>query len=175
MVHREGSSRQRRVVARVLAAILILAAATLVGGCGIGAAPTPHACDGVAAEMGGCDADQPTFTGTTCAEVGEEWGAIVDTRVLAVIDGPAAANGMARSVLLRNAMVLAFVRAADHMGKLGILATCGSAEFLGAAEPRFSPELRSSVGGAMYDGEPVVTYTEFLTDALNVVKTLDSQ
>jgi hypothetical protein len=160
------------VARAVIAALLVFAG--LVAGCGaLGSSPKPSSCDGISSLAGGCDPDQPAFAGTTCAEVGAEWGTIVDQRILAVIHGPSNVNGNARSVNTKNAMVLAFIRAAQHMEALGILDDCHSAEFIGAAEPNFSPELRSSVGAAMYDGEPVVTYTDFVTDALSTVGSLD--
>jgi hypothetical protein len=167
--------RVRQAVGRCLVIAAFLSAAAAVGACGSPvASPTRSLCDGVSATLGGCDADQPSFAGTSCAEVGAEWGTIVDARLLDVIHGPETVGDEARSVRLHQAMGLSFVRAAQHMDAAGFLATCRSAEFLGAAEPRFSPELRSSVGGAMYDGLPVVSYTEFLTDALRVVGTLDT-
>ena len=173
MVDRYGTPRPLPGIASVLCVAALMVLAGLIAGCGPSATATPESCDGVAAEMGGCDPDQPTFAGTTCAEVGAEWGEIVDERVLAVIDGPATANGSHKSVRLKDAQVLAYVRAVQHMQEIGILDSCHSAEFIGAAEPKFSPELRSSVGGAMYDGEPVVTYTEFLADVVRTVGGLD--
>jgi len=174
MVDRHRSARPGAGIGLPVVAGALLLLSAFLTGCGQAVATKAASCDGVSSDVGGCAADQPTFSGTTCAEVGAEWGEIVDERSLAVIQGPANADGKARSARLKDVQVLAFVRAADHMGEVGILGSCHSAEFVGAAEPKFTPELRASVGGAMYDGEPVVTYTEYLADVLQTARALDA-
>jgi hypothetical protein len=42
---------------------------------------------------------------------------------------------------------------------LGLVGKCGAADFLAAAEPEFSRDLKDRIGGALYDGEPIASST----------------
>lgn len=153
----------------------LVLAASFVSACGLtSASPSPSSCNGVSAEAGGCRPDLPVFDGTTCAEVGKEWGQAVDGSVLAVVDGPAVANGSHRSARIGDELALAFVTAAGRLEQLGLIGKCGAADFLAAAEPEFGEDLKARVGDALYDGDPIATYDQFLDMARNAVRTLDS-
>jgi hypothetical protein len=152
----------------------LLVAAFLTSACtpGRASSPTPSPCDGISAEIGGCDPDRPTFSGTTCAEVGAEWGETVDRRILAVIDGPRDVGGKAKSVRISDAMVLAFVLSTLHLDTLGQLSGCTADEYFAAAEPEFTPDLKARIVDALYDGDPVATYDQFIFEVKRVLKPL---
>ena len=140
-----------------------------------GASPSASICDGVDAEMGGCDEEQPEFTATDCPGMGREFGAALDRRALAIVDGPDAVDGEARSVRLRQAMVLLSARANDHLRDLGLHASCDVPEFLGAAEAEFSAELREGVGDALYDGAPSATFDEWMSELTLMLGIIDAE
>ncbi len=50
--------------------------AILLTGCavGLGGSPPLEVCNGISAEMGGCDSDAPSYEGTDCETVGREFG-----------------------------------------------------------------------------------------------------
>jgi hypothetical protein len=153
----------------------LVLAASFVSACGfVSASPSPSSCNGVSAEAGGCRSDLPVFDGTTCSEVGKEWGQVVDGSALAVIDGPAVADGQQRSARIGNELALAFVTAAGRLEQLGLVGKCNAADFLAAAQAEFIQDLKDRVGGALYDGEPVATYDQFLAVVQNAVRTLDN-
>jgi hypothetical protein len=150
-------------------------AASFVAACGVlPGATTPLACDGVSAEVGGCSSERPSFEGTTCAEVAQEWGQTVDTRVKEVIAGPETVDGKQRSSRILDVLVLAYVGATKHLEQSGQLGRCHAADFLAGAAPSFSEELKAGIGGALYDGDPVTTYGQFIAEVQNVIKTLDN-
>ena len=63
-------------------------------------------CDGISSEVGGCTAERHIFTGTTCDGLAREWAEVLDRAVVAVLDGPDAVEQQARSVRLRQALVI---------------------------------------------------------------------
>ena len=148
-----------------------LALGLLVASCTGSAEPT--SCDGVSARAGGCDEDQPTYSGTTCAELAREWGDEVDRRLATVIDGPAVVDGEAKSARQTSVLVLASTRLSMYMDGAGLLDSCDLPEFLPIAEERFSDKLREGVGSIIYDGEPVVSYEEWLADAKRYINVID--
>jgi hypothetical protein len=153
---------------------LVLSAA-LASGCGIvSGTPAPSSCDGISSGLGGCAAGQPSFAGTTCAEVGAEWGQAVDAGIRAVIAGPPTADGKQRSARISDVMVLAFVRASQQLQTAGRLEGCSSADFLSAATPAFSADLKRGIGSALYDGSPEATFEQFLAEVQNVIRGLDA-
>jgi hypothetical protein len=60
-----------------------------------------------------------------------------------------------------------------RMRELGIVQSCDMPEFLAAAEPQFSQRLRSGVGAALFDGDPVMTYQDWVADVKKVVRMID--
>ena len=156
--------------------ITILLALGLIGaGCSAVVGPTASICDGVDGQMGGCDEEQPEFTATDCAGVGREFGALLDERTLAILEGPEAVSGEARSVRLRQAMVLVSARANDHLREQGIHADCDVPEFLEAAESQFSAAVRDGVGIALYDGAPPATYEEWRSELTLMLGIIDAE
>ncbi len=161
----------RRVSWLLLIAALIGASCTLDPG----QTPSRSICDGVGAELGGCDAEQPEFTQTECAAVGREFGALLDERTVGIITGPEGVDGEARSVRVKQAMVLVSVRANNHLREIGLHATCDVPEFLEAAEAEFSPELKRSVGEVLYDGAPPASYEEWLDELTRTIAVIDAE
>ncbi len=156
--------------------IPFLLALGLIGtGCSAIVGPTASVCGGVDAQLGGCDEEQPEFTATDCAGAGREFGALLDERTLAIIEGPEAIGGEARSVRLRQAMVLVSARANDHLREQGIHADCDMPEFLEAAEGEFSAALRDGVGIALYDGAPPATYAEWRSELTLMLGIIDAE
>ena len=154
-------------------AVGLVLVASLAGGCSlVSASPAPSSCDGISSEVGGCDSGQPSFTGTTCNEVGAEWGEAIDTGIRAVIAEPPMVDGKQRSSRISDVMVLAFVRASKQLQATGQLESCTAADFLDAATPAFSDELKQGIGAALYDGSPNATYEQFLSEVQNVIRQL---
>lgn len=164
-----------RHLARALAVgtITLLLAATF-GACGVvGSTPSPTVCDGVPSEMGGCAPGRHTFTSTTCTDLAREWATVFDAAVVGVLDGPKSVNGNARSVLLRLALVITTADLNQQLQALSLQADCDLEEFMAAAEPLFSEKVRAGAGNALYDGDPVATYEEWLADVRKVVRSID--
>ena len=92
---------------------------------------------------------------------------------MAVLDGPAAVAEKARSVRLREAVNITTVDMMLRLASFGLQADCDLPEFMAAAEPLFSAELRAGVGGALWDGDPAATYEEWLDDVRRVVRMID--
>lgn len=138
----------------------LLALAVSLVGCGLGslsAAPTP-----VTFEV-------PQFTGSTCDEIADQLGPVADAMLLEVVRGPEVVQGESRSVLLPRVMNGLALGARDRMATLGITADCAMPAFLQRAERGFSEELRSTIGGAAYDGNPVIDYQAWLLEFSNML------
>ena len=159
---------------RVATMLCLIVVASLISGCGLvsGPKPTDQICDGVPADIGGCN-DPPTYVGSTCEALAAEWGRYVDDRVTQIINGPEDVDGARKSARIQQFLVLATVRMSLYMNRIGLLGACSSAEILAAAHPEFSPELKSSIGGALYDGDPIVTWDEFEAASLKALSVLD--
>lgn len=61
----------------------------------------------------------------------------------------------------------------DRMVELNLEAECSGRAFLDVAEPDFSPALRAGVGAAIYDGNPVASYQEWLDDVARTLRIMD--
>jgi hypothetical protein len=172
--HKEAPMHQHKGGVKRTFAPAFLALGLLVAGCMGSAEPTqPPICDGISANMGGCDEDQPTYTGATCPELAREWGDEVDRRLSAVIDGPATVDGEAKSVQQTQVLVLTSTRLSMYMDRTGLLDSCDVPEFLPIAEEEFSEKLREGVGSIIYDGEPVVSYEEWLAGVEKFIAVID--
>ena len=155
---------------------LVVLLAVVLAGCGLGSAlGTPEICDGMAAEMGGCDDDLPSFTADSCGGAAREWGRLVDAQVLDIISGPEAVDGDGRSVRLKQAVVLLSTLAGRHLDEVGIRDRCDSEPFVEVPEAEFSDELRAQVGSAMFDGAPVVSYEEWLLDVARIATMIEDE
>lgn len=138
---------------RRLASLLALTLA--LAGCGLGfpsAAPTP-----VTFQV-------PQVSGSNCDEIADQLGPVADAMLLAVVQGPEAVQGEGRSVLLRRVMNGLALGARDRMDAVGITAECAMPGFLQRAELGFSDDLRSTIGSAAYDGNPVIDYQAWLLE-----------
>ena len=143
----------------VLIALLI---ALGLGGCGVaGASPSKSICDGVSTDIGPCGG-MPSFSGTTCDSLAAEYGSELDRVLLEVVRGPDDLGGNKKSVRLLHAEVFATTSMTNRMIGLGLIEQCRMPAFLDATKSRFSDELKATVGHAVYDGLPDVSYPEFL-------------
>lgn len=156
-----------------------LGAVFLVAGClGVQATPSqatpplnpePSICNEIPSTFGGCDPDRPVYVGSTCPELAAEWGRDIDKRIVAVIRGPADANGSAKSARNIDALVLSSMVLNMRLEALGIRGSCGLDEFWPTAEQQFSADLRAGAGAVMWDGDPVVPFDDWATRAKDIV------
>jgi hypothetical protein len=165
MIHR------RRIIPIATSVVLSLA----VVGCGVLGSPSPSFCDGIDAQFGGCDADRPVFNGTTCADVADEFGRQINDRSLAIIAGPADANGESRAVRMTHLMVVAASLANKHLRDNGLVADCDMDEFMAEAEAQFSDELRQRAGEVVDDGSHVRTYEDWRAALVGFVGVIDQE
>jgi len=125
------------------------------------------------ANLGGCDENQPTYEGTTCEEVGREFGEQLNSPIVDALEGDDVVDGLAKSGRITNAEYLLVVRANQHLRRLGIVDECAAAALLAAAEPEFSHRLKSEVGPVLSEFQDhEITYEEWragLLDTLSVV------
>jgi hypothetical protein len=155
-------------------AALVFTVMTVSCGAPPASGPTQTICDDVSSEVGGCDPGRHEYLGATCDEVAKEWAAVLDEAVLGVIDGPDSVDDEGRSVRLRQAIVITTIDADQHLESLDLAAGCNAEAFLATAEPLLSADLRTKVGGAMYDGDPLVPYEEWLADVRKVVAVIEA-
>jgi hypothetical protein len=142
--------------------LIVLFAAIGLSGCGLVSrgSPQPSICDGISSDIGPCGA-APSFAATTCTDLASEYGVALDRALLEVIRGPADVDGEAKSSRLIHAEVFVTTALTNRMISLGIIEECKMPDFLDAAEPGFSAELRAGVGQALFDGQPTASYGEF--------------
>lgn len=165
------SRRSGLIVAVSIAGLLVAAGGVLVLAGAL--APDPReTCAGIPRRVGGCDVPQPSFSAATCAGVGEEFGIELHRRGLAIIDGPASANGESRSVRLTGAIVLVVGRANQNLRDRGMVKQCGVDEFIAAAELQFSEPFKSRVGDYLFDGTER-PYSEWLADLKRFARVID--
>jgi hypothetical protein len=128
----------------------------------------------VTRESGGCDPDQPTFTGQTCLEVGGEFGKQFDARIVGVIEGPAVSAGKARSSRALDVIILMTARANEYLRNNGMVVACDVDEFLSGAEPEFSATLRENAGSLVSEFEDH-DYDDWLADLREAVQVIDTE
>jgi hypothetical protein len=104
------------------------------------------------------------FQGTTCDELAREFGAIGDPSLRSVVDGPKQIADEAMSVLVGKMQGLLVVAVTEQAGEAGVIAECSMPEWLQQAERGFSDQLRQTIGGAAYDGNPVISYQAWLLE-----------
>jgi hypothetical protein len=142
--------------------LIVLPLVIGLAGCGIGAkSPAPSTCDGVSTQIGPCGG-RPTFAGTTCETLAAEYGPTLDRALLEIVRGPADVGGEAKSVRVIHAEAFVTTALTDRMVAIGIIEQCEMPAFLDSAEATFSEEMKAGIGHALYDGQPDVTYQEFL-------------
>lgn len=142
---------------RVTVSVLLLA----VSAVGAYFVLRPSSCDGLPREIGACDNTRPVYSGETCEAVAAEWGAHLNERALAVIEGPAVANGKAMSSRLYDVETLVSQLANKHMRDSALTPQCEPEAFFLTGESQLSPEVVERVGGIMYEGNPTVEYEEW--------------
>jgi hypothetical protein len=161
---------------RLLRAALLLAIVAVSASCiaGAGSAtPSPAVCpDGISTEMGACDT-RHVYTGSTCAELAREWVGVLNATAGPVVTGPPTVGDQARSVRLHLAMVTSAVGVNARIRELDLARECDVPGFMAVAEPLLSPELRSGAGQAMYDGDPVASFDDWLADLRKTLRVID--
>jgi hypothetical protein len=166
------TAKNRRLAIPALLAIVALVASCTPAQQGT-SQPSPTVCDGISSEVGGCTANRHTFISDTCEDLAREWATVLNEGVVGVLRGPAEVGNQARSVLLRQVVVISTVDLNSRLAELGLRGTCKVPEFMATAEPVFSAELRAGVGDAMYDSLPPASYEEWLADVQNTVRIID--
>jgi hypothetical protein len=157
-----------------------LVAATLtvgiVAGCGAisGQDPTNQSdvCDGVGRSVGGCDADQPTFSGETCLDVAGEFGRQLDERVVAILRGDDIVDGEHKSVRMAHQQALLVSRVNQHLRSGAVDQACPAEKFLDDAELEFTPELRETAGDFLFGSGPR-PYEEWRADLLKTLGAIE--
>jgi hypothetical protein len=89
------------------------------------------------------------------------------------VTGPATVGDQAKSVRLHLAMVTSTVGVNARIRELDLAVRCDVPGFMAVAEPLLSPELRSGAGQAMYDGDPVASFEEWLADVRKVLRVIE--
>jgi len=164
------------ITTRVRGIATLVIAVALSASCSLSTvAPSPTVCDGVTSEAGGCTTERHDFTGTTCVDLAKEWGQLLDRQVVAIIEGPGDVGGNAKSVRLKQAVVIASVDMNERMRELSLRSDCNVEMVLSVAEPRFSEALRSGVGSVMFDGNPSVGYDDWITDVRKSLQVIDDE
>lgn len=159
-------------IATIVSALVVVA--SLLSACSVfpGASARPTLCNGVPADIGGCD-DPPRYEGTTCAALSAEWGQEVNDRILKLIVEPAVVNGEQRSARVHSVLVLATTTLGLRMGQLGLLGECSASDILTGAQPAFTADLKAGIVSALYDDNPPASWKQFNTEALRVLAVLD--
>lgn len=162
---------------KLLGLAMLLAVVAVIAACSAApqASPTQRVCDGISEDMGGCTAERHDFTSSTCADLAREWATVFDEAIVGILNGRDAGGDQAPSSLIRQALVITTVDMNSRMRELGLRADCDLPEFMAAAEPLFSAELRAGVGSALYDDKPPATYEEWLDDVRRVVRVIDDE
>lgn len=146
-------------------------------GCGLGQAPdaepSPSYCDGVSTEVGGCDADRPTFTGRTCSEVAKEFGLQLDRRLVEIHTGPDSATA-SKAVRAGHYTSVAASLANLQLRRAGQIKECSAGAFVNEAESVFSSELRAHAGELLHDGDPV-TYLAWRKTIVDMMSIIDME
>lgn len=96
---------------------------------------------------------QPVFTARTCDGLATEFGIQLDSRLTAVIEGPASVNSNGRSVQALNALILTVARLNEYLRDEGLVKECNAESVFAVAEQEFSPELREHAGSLMTETE----------------------
>ena len=158
------------------ASLLRLLVVILIAGCGpvTGASPTsPPICDGIPADMGGCDSSRPVFVGNTCEAIADEWVAAIDEGVLPIINGPPVEDDLQRSSRISNVLVVSSIVAGMRLDELGLLDSCDAPTFLEAAKTGFSDELQGGIGATLFDGQPLASRGDWEETLFRAIRIID--
>jgi hypothetical protein len=163
------------VATNSIVAVFIMVLA-LVAGCALSntGSPTSSSCDGIDAQLGGCDPDRPTFVGQTCEAVGRETGKHLNDRLLVIYRGSATAGNESRAVRANHVMTVTTTLANAHLRSIGIIKECGVDEFMAAANDEFTAEFKRLAGVYLNDG-PAMTFDDWLAEWKSVVQIIDME
>ena len=106
----------------------------------------------------------PGFQATTCDDLATEFAAIGDPALRSVVDGPDQIADERKSVLLKRMQVLLVTAVTGQARESGVIAGCAMPDWLQHADGGFSDALRQTIGGAAYDGNPVIDYQQWLLE-----------
>lgn len=158
------------------AGVLLAIVAFVLAGCGlsVGGSPTSSSCDGIDAQLGGCDTNRPAFAGADCQAVGRETGRQLNDRLLAIYRGPEVVGNETRAVRANHVMTVTTSLANAYLRKIGIIKACGVDEFMAAAQAEFSGDFKAMAGTYLYDGPPA-TFEDWLAEFRSVVRIIDME
>ena len=166
---------KRLLMIRSFVAINWLVLAVGLGACGLvvqSPVASPAVCDGVDSGLGGCDPDQPEFTGTTCESVAREFGAQLDDRIVPILEGNDVVNGEHKSVRMGHAVALMVTRVDQYLGLPAVALNCHAAQFLDDAEQQFSAELADNAGKYLFGSGPR-PYSVWRADVLKALDAIE--
>jgi hypothetical protein len=162
---------------RSFAAITWLVLALGLGACGLlvqSPVATPAVCDGVDSGLGGCDPDQPQFTGTSCESVAREFGAQLDDRLVPILEGEDVVDGEHKSVRMAHAVALMVTRVDQYLTSPATALDCRASSFLDVAEEEFSPELEDNAGKHLFGSGPR-PYSAWREDLLTTLDAIERE
>jgi hypothetical protein len=159
----------------ISATATVMALTVVVSACGwlqSDAMASPTVCAGVGATVGGCDANQPVFSGDTCDEVAREFGVQLDERLRPILAGADVVDGEHKSVRRAHAEILLVSRVKEYLRSDDVALQCAPEEFLDAAEEEFSAELIETAGQHLFASEPR-PYSEWREDLLRTLGAIE--
>ena len=153
----------------------VVALTVLISACGwvqSDAVASPTVCAGVGATVGGCDANQPVFTGDTCEKVAREFGGQLDERLRPILAGADVVDGEHKSVRMAHLEILLVSRVNEYLRSDDVALQCAPEEFLNVAEDEFSAELIETAGQHLFASEPR-PYSEWREDLLRTLGAIE--
>jgi hypothetical protein len=119
----------------------------------------------------GCGTPVPTFVGQSCAEVGQEFGSQFNARLVTIIHGPQVVDGADRSAHATYSQMYLSDRANKYLRDNGMVKACDADEFVRAAEPMFSAEVRANAPILLFD--PQATYADWIAGVRKEIGIID--
>lgn len=156
--------------------VLLAVVVVVLAGCGlsVGGSSTSSSCDGIDAQLGGCDPNRPSFRGIDCESVGRETGRQLNDRLLAIYRGPEVVGNESRAVRASHVMTVTTSLANAYLRQIGIIKACGVDEFMAAAQTEFSSDFHTMAGTYLNDGPPM-TFEDWLAEWRSVVRIIDME
>ena len=117
------------------------------------------------------EADALSFSGTTCDDVGREFGSYLSEHSLRIIEGDERRDE-SKAVRLTNLKMEAIDALNKHLRDTRMVADCDAGTIMAAAEESFDPAFARRAGELLHDG-PAVEYEEWRADTLHFLRVID--